>query len=74
MQALEDGEIQVFYLLSEDFLETQEAELYYFENPGYNAVRQFRKLLQVNLSAGLAPAAVNRIMEGMRIHRPYARW
>ncbi|MEN8241222.1 MAG: ABC transporter permease [Chloroflexota bacterium] len=65
MQALEDGEIQVYYLVSENFLETKEVTLIYYQNPGYNAVRQFRTLLQVNLSAGLPSEAVNRILEGM---------
>ena len=65
MQALEDGKIQVYYLVSENFLETKEVTLIYYQNPGYNAVKQFRTLLQVNLSAGLPSEAVNRILEGL---------
>jgi ABC-2 type transport system permease protein len=64
--ALKNNEIQGFYLLPEDFLETRSATLTYNnDEPGRNARNQFQTLLQVNLSVGMDQEAVDRILDGL---------
>jgi ABC-2 type transport system permease protein len=73
LQALENNDIQGFYLLPEDFLETRNVTLKYNnDEPGDNARDEFKLLLQVNLSAGMDQEAVNRILDGFdyTIHTP----
>ncbi len=62
--ALEGGEIQAYYVLSEDYFETREVELVYREEPGTNATRQFYDFIQVNLLADLPLKVANRAAVG----------
>lgn len=73
LQALENNNIQGFFLLPEDFLETRDATLKYNnDEPGRNARQQFELLLQVNLSAGMNQETVSRILDGFdyTVHTP----
>lgn len=65
LAALEAGEIQAYYVLPDSFPEIRDVTLTYFQEPGRNATRQFRTLLQVNLAAGLDEEAVSRILDGV---------
>lgn len=47
--ALESGEIQAFYLLQPDYLESRQARLFYRKEPASDAKRAFYDLLQLNL-------------------------
>ena len=47
--ALDSGEIQAFYVLTADYLETRSAELVFLEQPDSDATRAFYDFLQLNL-------------------------
>jgi ABC-2 type transport system permease protein len=47
--ALEAGEIQAYFVLSADYLQSRDASLYFLEEPAGNATRQFYDFLQINL-------------------------
>jgi len=63
-RALEAEEIQAYYLLPPDYLETREVELVYFDEPGQNAEENFFDFLQVNVSAGLPERVQTLILDG----------
>jgi ABC-2 type transport system permease protein len=46
---LNDGVIQVYYVLPADYSETRRVEQIYIEKPGENAERQFYDFMQINL-------------------------
>jgi len=62
--ALENGEIQAYYLLAEDYLETREVTLFYIKEPGENAEDDFFDFLQTNVSAGMPEKVVMRALQG----------
>lgn len=71
--ALENNEIQGYYLLPGDFLETRNATLIYNnDEPGRNARDQFETFLQINLSAGIGKGTFDRILNGLdyTVHTP----
>lgn len=47
--ALEEGEIQAYYVLANEYIENRSATLVYLKTPGENATRQFYDFLQINL-------------------------
>lgn len=47
--ALNDGAIQVYYVLPSDYAKTRRVEQIYIEKPGENAERQFYDFMQINL-------------------------
>jgi ABC-2 type transport system permease protein len=57
--ALDRGEIQAYYVVAADYMQTGRVDLVYLEEPGRNAASQFRDLIQVNLAAG-EPAEIAR--------------
>ena len=63
-QALEAGEIQAYYILSPDYLQTRSAELVYVRPPGRNVFPEFLDFLQANLLAGKPPEVAQRAAEG----------
>lgn len=66
-EALESERIQVYYVLSSDYLETGRVELVYFKEPGENASGQFYDFLQVNLVSDQPPEIVHRVAEGTEV-------
>jgi len=66
-ESLQDEEIQAYYVLSTDYLTTSNVELYYLEEPAYNATSQWNDFLQVNLLAGHPPQISQRLIEGTRM-------
>jgi ABC-2 type transport system permease protein len=49
--ALESGHIQAYYVLAADYSQTKDVKLFYLEEPGGNATRQFYDFIQINLLA-----------------------
>ncbi|MFN2221513.1 MAG: ABC transporter permease [Candidatus Promineifilaceae bacterium] len=66
-EALKNGEIQAYYVLSADYLTTSKVELYYLEEPSHNATSQWHSFLQANLLAGYPSDIVGRLIEGTRM-------
>jgi len=62
-EALTAEEIQAFYVLSPDYLQTREVSLIYVEEPASKATRQFYDLLRVNLLSDVEPEIQGRIVE-----------
>jgi len=62
--ALDNGEIQAYYLLPEGYRETREVELFFVDNPDENAEGDFFNFMQANVSVGLPEKVVTRVMEG----------
>jgi ABC-2 type transport system permease protein len=48
-QALEDQDIQAYYIIRKDYFQTNQVELVFFEQPGSNATRQFWNFLKINI-------------------------
>jgi ABC-2 type transport system permease protein len=66
--ALEEGEIQAFYVLPGDYRQEGKLTLYYWDDPPSDAVReQFDDHLRANLVAGLPDAVRQRAMEGLSL-------
>lgn len=63
--ALEDGVIQGYYIIPENYGQTNEVELRYLgKKPGDNAYQQFFKFVQVNLAAQEYPETARLAAEG----------
>jgi ABC-2 type transport system permease protein len=58
--ALNGGEIQAYYVVAADYMQTGRVDLVYLEEPGRNATGQFRDLIQINLAAGQPPDIARR--------------
>lgn len=52
--ALDDGDIQAYYVIAADYQETHAATLVYYEEPGGNAEAHFWDFVRVNLVSGLS--------------------
>jgi ABC-2 type transport system permease protein len=66
--ALEEGEIQAFYLIPADYIQEGSLALYHWDNPPSEAVRdQFDDYLRANLVAGLPESVQQRAMEGLSL-------
>jgi ABC-2 type transport system permease protein len=62
--ALENREIQAFYVLPPDYAETRRVDQFFIEKPGKNAERQFFDFLQINLAAAQSPEIAYRLAAG----------
>ncbi|MDH3943367.1 MAG: ABC transporter permease [Anaerolineae bacterium] len=62
--ALNDGVIQAYYLLPQDYFETRRVEQIYIEKPGKNAARQFYDFMQLNLLSSQPPEFALRAATG----------
>jgi ABC-2 type transport system permease protein len=65
--ALEDKEIQAYYVLPPEYLENRSGELVYIETPGEKATQQFYDFLQINLLSDKSPEVARRGAEGFTI-------
>ena len=66
--ALEDGEIQAFYVLPADYRQEGKLALYYWDDPPSDMVReQFDRYLRANLVAELPQDVRRRTMDGMSL-------
>ncbi|KPL78306.1 hypothetical protein ADN00_07575 [Ornatilinea apprima] len=66
-QALEEGQIQGYYVVAKDYLQTGEVVLVAEEPVGENAQDDFVDFLKVNLVKGLDSAVAERLMDGSKI-------
>lgn len=66
-QALEEGQIQGYYVVAKDYLQTGEVVLVAEEPVGENAQDDFVDFLKVNLVKGLDPAVAERLIDGSKI-------
>jgi len=64
LEALLAEELQAFYVLSPEYLQTREIELNYVEEPASKATRQFYDLLRINLLSDVEPEIQVRIADG----------
>jgi ABC-2 type transport system permease protein len=62
--ALEDGQIDAYYVLMADYAETHQVELVYTEPPHAGAVRHFQDVVRRNLMADRPPAVIERALAG----------
>ena len=65
--ALNEGAIQVYYVLPSDYAETRRVEQIYIEKPGENAERQFYDFMQINLLSSQSPEIAYRTAAGTDI-------
>lgn len=65
--ALEDKEIQAYYVLGSDYPETGAVRLVAFDEPGENVKTAFRNLLRLNLLASEPEPIIVRVIEGSEI-------
>jgi ABC-2 type transport system permease protein len=65
--ALHAGELQAYYVLPEDYLQSGKASLIYLEEPRVSAISQFNDFLSANLLAGYSEQVVTRITEGSNV-------
>ncbi len=66
-QALEVGQIQAFFILPPDYLDTGKVELIYRKEPGTNAMSQLYNFLQLNLLASQSPQIARRAAIGSNL-------
>lgn len=67
--ALEAGNIQGYYLIGPDYEDNQAVTLIYDNKVGENATDYFYTFFQVNVSAGLPDAVVERALDGFTVIR-----
>jgi ABC-2 type transport system permease protein len=65
--ALESGDIQAYYILAPDYLDTGRAELVYMKPPGSNANTRFSDFLKTNLLADQPQDVSRRVIDGTYI-------
>lgn len=65
--ALESGEVQAFYVLSEDYYQTGEVTRVSMAKVGSNADGDFSEFLTYNLAKGLPEPVFNRLTDGNKI-------
>ena len=68
-EALEEEEIQAYYILPEDYPQTLDVELVYMETPGSDVQEQFDQFVKQNLDSyqSLDPQVKQRLEEGNTI-------
>jgi ABC-2 type transport system permease protein len=66
--ALENGEIQAFYLIPENYLESGKVDLYYWDEYPDQSIREdFNKFIRANLVTGKFDEVQTRIIEGINL-------
>jgi ABC-2 type transport system permease protein len=66
--SLQQGEIQAFYVLPEDYLESRQVEQYYWDkSPSENASSAFQAFVRANLAAALPEETRQRLVEGPNV-------
>lgn len=62
--ALQAGELQAYYVLESDYVETSRARLVYINEPKTPAREQFASFISANLVAKFPPDVATRVIEG----------
>lgn len=66
--AVEAGDIQAYYLLPADYIQTRSVQLYFWSKSPSDAVRSdFRRFLRANLAAPLPDEIGTRVQEGVTL-------
>jgi ABC-2 type transport system permease protein len=63
-QALQDGDIQAYYVIAPDYAETARVDLVYLDYPGWNVTQQFWDFMQINHLRDLSPETARRAVAG----------
>lgn len=63
-QALEADQIQAYFVLDADYLETREAKLVAIDEPSNSATNQFEQFVRANLLAEYPEQVARRLLEG----------
>jgi ABC-2 type transport system permease protein len=66
-EALKAGDVQAYYVIAPDYLETRRVQLVYDKRPGENATRQFWDFMQFNLAIDGAPDVARRAALGVDV-------
>jgi ABC-2 type transport system permease protein len=67
LTALDAEEIQAYYVIAEDYLESNAVSLTYYEEPGQNAETHFRTFMRTNLIIDQPPEIAYRAMDGLEV-------
>jgi ABC-2 type transport system permease protein len=67
LAALDEDQIDGFYVISEDYIESHDAELVYYESPPYQAIKLFEDTVRLNLMAGEPEIFVDRMLSGAAV-------
>lgn len=65
--ALDQNQIQAYYVLSPDYLQTSKAKLVSLKEPSVNVQGQFEALLRANLLASQPPDVAKRVVSGSEL-------
>lgn len=65
--ALNEGEIQAYYVIESDYVDTGAVQLVAYEDPGENVKDAFTNLMRRSLLAGTAPEIASRVLEGSEV-------
>ena len=65
--SLEKGDIQAYYVIAEDYEDSQAASLFYIDEPGINAESHFRAFIRTNLVTDLPPDIAYRALDGLDV-------
>lgn len=65
--ALDSEQIGAYFVLTNEYFTTRQAELYYYDEPGDNIWRDFYDFLQLNLAADLQPEIQERVVSSSSI-------
>ena len=65
--ALDAEAINAYYVIPADYANTHQAELLYYEQPPFSAMRHFEEVVRTNLVTGQTPALAARLLEGSNI-------
>jgi ABC-2 type transport system permease protein len=67
LAALDAGEIQAYYVIAEDYRESNAGSLTFYEEPGQNAETHFRTFMRTNLLIDQPPEIAYRVMDGLDV-------
>jgi ABC-2 type transport system permease protein len=65
--SLEKGDIQAYYVIAEDYQDSQAASLFYIDEPGENAESHFRAFIRTNLVTDQPPDIAYRALDGLDV-------
>ncbi|MEE9189095.1 MAG: ABC transporter permease [Anaerolineales bacterium] len=66
-EALQSDQIQAYYVLDADYMETRQAKLVALDDPSGLTTRQFGQFVRVNLLANFPPEVVQRLTQGNQL-------
>lgn len=65
--ALEEGQIDAYYVIAADYATSRRADVIYFESPHWSAWRYFADVVRANLLADQPPALIERLLQGAEV-------